>query len=38
LQGPMRGASSIPGELIPRAREWLDPGITPCVKTQKIVE
>jgi transposase len=31
----MRGAPSIPGELIPRAREWLDPGITPCVKTQR---
>ena len=33
----MRGASSIPGELIPRAREWLDPGITPCVKTSSQV-
>src|SRR6266516_3937341 len=25
--------SSIPRELIPRASVWLDPGITPCVKT-----
>src|SRR5262249_56374854 len=24
---------SIPGELIPRAGVWLEPGITPCVKT-----
>src|SRR5215813_175886 len=29
----MRRALSIPGELIPRAGVWLDPGITPCVKT-----
>lgn len=29
----MRWASSIPRELIPRAWGWLDPGITPCVKT-----
>jgi len=24
---------SIPGELIPKAGVWLEPGITPCVKT-----
>ena len=30
---PMTRASSIPGELIPRAWVWLEPGITPCVKT-----
>jgi hypothetical protein len=29
----MRWALSIPGELILRAGVWLDPGITPCVKT-----
>jgi hypothetical protein len=26
-------ALSIPGELIPRAGVWLDPGITPCCKS-----
>jgi hypothetical protein len=26
-------ASYVPGELIPWAFVWLDPGITPCVKT-----
>jgi hypothetical protein len=31
----MRWALSIPGELIPRAGVWLDPGITPCVKTPR---
>ena len=29
----MRRALSIPGELIPRAGVWLDPGITLCAKT-----
>jgi hypothetical protein len=29
----MRLASSLPGELIPCAFVWLDPGITPCCKT-----
>src|SRR5580692_10679432 len=30
----MRWVLSILEELIPRAWVWLDPGITPCVKTQ----
>ena len=29
----MRLASYVPGELIPCAFVWLDPGITPCCKT-----
>ena len=29
----MRSASYVPGELIPYAFVWLDPGITPCCKT-----
>jgi len=29
----MRLASSVPGELIPCAFVWLDPGITPCRKS-----
>ena len=29
----MRLASYVPGELIPYAFVWLDPGITPCCKT-----
>jgi hypothetical protein len=33
LRGHMRLASSVPGELIPCAFVWLDPGITPCCKT-----
>ena len=36
IASPMTRASSIPGELIPRAWVWLEPGITPCVKTRKI--
>ena len=27
---------SIPGELIPKAGVWLEPGITPCVKTPTV--
>src|SRR6266403_5530696 len=34
----MRWALSIPGELILRAGVWLDPGITPCVKTHTIAK
>src|SRR5260370_7539311 len=34
----MRWALSIPGELILRAGVWLDPGITPCVKTHTITK
>jgi len=30
----MRLASYVPGELIPCAFVWLDPGITPCCKTR----
>src|SRR5438876_5457450 len=33
----MRWALSIPGELILRAGVWLDPGITPCVKTLEAI-
>src|SRR5439155_20873866 len=33
LRGHMKMASCVPGELIPRAGVWLDPGITPCSKT-----
>jgi hypothetical protein len=29
-------ASYVPGELIPWAFVWLDPGITPCCKTRKL--
>jgi len=29
-------ASSIPGELIPCAFVWHDPGITPCCKSRKL--
>ena len=29
----MRLASYVPGELIPCAFVWLDPGITPCCKS-----
>jgi hypothetical protein len=32
LRGHMRLASSVPGELIPCAFVWLDPGITTCRK------
>jgi hypothetical protein len=34
LRGHMRLASYVPGELIPCAFVWLDPGITPCCKTR----
>jgi hypothetical protein len=34
----MRWVLSIPGELILRAGVWLDPGITPCVKTHTIAK
>src|SRR5258708_39742993 len=34
----MRWALSIPGELILRAGVWLDPGITPCVKTHTVAK
>ena len=30
-------ASSIPGELIPCAFVWHDPGITPCCKSRKLL-
>ena len=30
----MRLASYVPGELIPCAFVWLDPGITPCCKSR----
>jgi hypothetical protein len=33
----LRWALSIPGELILRAGVWLDPGITPCVKTLEAI-
>jgi len=33
LQCHMRMASYIPGELIPSAFVWLDPGIIPCCKS-----
>jgi hypothetical protein len=33
LLGPHEADPSIPGELIPYALVWLDPGITPCCKT-----
>jgi len=32
----MRSASYVPGELIPYAFVWLDPGITPCCKSRKL--
>ena len=32
----MRLASYLPGELIPCAFVWLDPGITPCCKSRKL--
>jgi hypothetical protein len=32
----MRLASYIPGELIPYAFVWLDPGITPCCKSRNL--
>src|SRR6516225_9525469 len=33
LRGHMRMASCVPGELIPCAFVWHDPGITPCCKS-----
>src|SRR3974390_2609943 len=33
LPGHIKLASYVPGELIPCALVWLDPGITPCCKT-----
>src|SRR5262245_8428729 len=33
LRGHMRMASCVPGELIPCASVWHDPGITPCCKS-----
>ena len=33
LLGPHEADPSIPGELIPYALVWLDPGITPCCKS-----
>ena len=33
----MRLASYVPGELIPCAFVWLDPGITPCCKKSAIL-
>src|SRR5689334_18542746 len=35
LLGPHEADPSIPGELIPYALVWLDPGITPCCKSRK---
>jgi hypothetical protein len=32
----MKLASYLPGELIPCAFVWLDPGITPCCKTRPL--
>src|SRR5262249_26086116 len=36
LRGHMRMASCVPGELIPCAFVWHDPGITPCCKSPKL--
>jgi hypothetical protein len=36
LLGPHEAGPSIPGELIPCALVWLDPGITPCCKTRLV--
>src|SRR5262249_55333233 len=33
LRGHLRMASCVPGELIPCASVWHDPGITPCCKS-----
>src|SRR6266487_4221472 len=36
LRGHMSMASYVPGELIPYAFVWHDPGITPCCKSPKL--